>query len=916
VDRIYSSDFASPINVTQKQPGRAKILVGDPSIESGVTIGWLQAAVSDGKGWLTRYAHNGAVSKSLENLPEWRLTQQEGRLNRVEQVNAGEEIRPGSFTLLAEAGFQDKNRPISIESELKRLPLTKLILRCATLNLNPLELKFDVDIRPEALLQAGRQLENLGLINKDWQLTEAGQDTYNNSVSHESGAMLWEAKKKGLLAHAIPLAAINDVDGLRPDPLTVHTEDPTCALLSDIVAFNNLSKEPSPINRSKMMTSLGVSRKRYENAKILKATLEANTPRNELRPGAYVTDEELKELLLVGGLNRLMLANEDGSYSPVLQPDKSYKLWNTDKKAAGDTRFALCDLFESIAGNEMRNVTFLTDEDILRFAGAHEKVFSDAKFERDYNNPDKVDISYLGSNKRITFDVPAEISDPPYSQIFPGFWDFMDKSDAADLVKINGAIGEPLRKRGIELRIAAYSEEPSDSDWIKASTPLLNPETGKEALNGAPLQIEIKPNSLSAGNLGYLLEHYPQLLPRPDPEKAADYRHAVQIEGNKVTIYAADEYAWQKSSLPSLAEELLAPGQTLAIEPAIVMNPTTAAQALFPQVYVMSAIGEWCNNAELSQANDGVNMYKEATNLLALKPDAGKVALLGGEYPEGMVLIPESKIGELDDIKSMLVDDYLRMEERINVSKEHVASAEEKLAKAGFTGAQIGASFAKGNIKASILEDPVFYPRLDAALTIHQIAEEEALKLGLHLTADNLSLLADTARLGIRLPSDTKEEVVVKWVQAIEEKAEAAGIILDKDISGQPYIILNVDEVDRSKAPDDLQSAIQTRIEKHQEFFAPLQNPISKQAVSPPPTPARSQPYQKPTGSAQNPLTLTKNGRPYIEPVKPTQEARTAAQNLLAGLFADLPPEDPPTGQNNTGVQDQTLPPEKENKRG
>ncbi len=205
--------------------GNVKILVGTNVIESGVNIPWLDAGVSDGTGKINHYRDSGAKALVLSDLPQWRITQQEGRVKR---------FRPGIFVLHSQTAFEDRTeRTIP---EIERAPLEGVLLECYARGLRPSDLKFDADLSQERLNKAEQRLEFLGLV-KNQAITDAGKFVQRLAVGPETGAMLWEAKNSGCLKDAIELAAVLETGNLRADWQKGHGQDRTSDVLDGLKAL-------------------------------------------------------------------------------------------------------------------------------------------------------------------------------------------------------------------------------------------------------------------------------------------------------------------------------------------------------------------------------------------------------------------------------------------------------------------------------------------------------------------------------------------------------------------------------------------------------------------------------------------------------------------------------------------------------
>ena len=183
--------------------GNLKILVGTNVIESGMNIPWLRGGVSNGKTKIPYYNFiNGAKSLDQEELPEWRITQQIGRVNRFDI---------GKFILFSDLA-KDK-RPKETSAEISRISLHNLAMYAANYGIDPTTLKFDAGVQEGNLVEAKKDLFRLQLMDEEWRLTEQGEFAMRLSVGPEVSAMLWAAKERfpELMNDAIELAAVAEV---------------------------------------------------------------------------------------------------------------------------------------------------------------------------------------------------------------------------------------------------------------------------------------------------------------------------------------------------------------------------------------------------------------------------------------------------------------------------------------------------------------------------------------------------------------------------------------------------------------------------------------------------------------------------------------------------------------------------------
>lgn len=302
-------------------PGHRKIIVGTNVIESGVNLRWVDAGISDGTGKLPFYDHDTGAEALVENdLPQWRIVQQRGRINR-DPAHSG--FNKGIFILYA--GKPMDKRPREAEPELERINPLATIFRAASLGLDPTTLKFDADLPRERIYEAREALHRLGLIGEGWELTDDGKLAASLPVSPEGGAMLAEAQRmeerrrcSGTPVHvlhdAITLVAIMESGGLRADYKVTHGVNRTSDLLDAFTAYRRL--DPSSVNEEACLEQ-NISYKRYRDAHDLEEELHRRLqPQIQMDTTGDTTErkqnEALRQVILHGGVNRLFVDGGQG----------------------------------------------------------------------------------------------------------------------------------------------------------------------------------------------------------------------------------------------------------------------------------------------------------------------------------------------------------------------------------------------------------------------------------------------------------------------------------------------------------------------------------------------------------------------------------------------------------------------------
>ncbi|MCH2546490.1 MAG: DEAD/DEAH box helicase [Alphaproteobacteria bacterium] len=304
--------------------GNRKVIVGTNVIESGFNIEWLDAGVSDGETKLPYYRKSGAEALVKEDMPQWRIVQQQGRVNR---------FREGSFVLCSATEKEDREEQQG--PELERVALNNVLMHTANMEIDPTELKFDAKIEPWKMKDAKEQLSHLGLLTDDLKLTDTGKFVHRLPMGPEAGKMVFLANGKENRDDIITLAAIVDAGGLRDDYRRGHGQDDTSDMIDAFKAYKELGDAPT----SQDLQQMNISRNRYDQ---VAGTIEETKRRLEKEPQAEqreATQRELQMAILSGSMNHLFDTATLKETSKKT-PGNSYKdMVHPDDKRSGMTGY-------------------------------------------------------------------------------------------------------------------------------------------------------------------------------------------------------------------------------------------------------------------------------------------------------------------------------------------------------------------------------------------------------------------------------------------------------------------------------------------------------------------------------------------------------------------------------------------------
>jgi HrpA-like RNA helicase len=348
--------------VAPPQDGHVKVLVGTNVVESGVNISWLDGGVTCGTGKQMVVRESGALSLELVALSKWRVQQQEGRVKR---------FCPGIFVLCSDVPFDSRMEQTS--PEIDRLPLTELVMHCASFGIRADELTFDYSPDGEKIKEAEKKLQALGLIDQAYCLTASGKWVTKLPVSSETGAMLWHAKRIGVLGAAVVLACVMEVGGVRKDYRFEHNYSHTGDWFDEMIAFDNAMEAKGGAERNALMEERNISYKRFIAAKEFESDL---VDRLEGEDFSASWDDEgmeshLRQCLIAGYVNQLFSFRTEMAYTVN---NAGYRIGNSSVVKFVETPFLLGSLRKITPRNGnspftiLEKVTMISLDDVMAFA--------------------------------------------------------------------------------------------------------------------------------------------------------------------------------------------------------------------------------------------------------------------------------------------------------------------------------------------------------------------------------------------------------------------------------------------------------------------------------------------------------------------------------------------------------------------
>lgn len=181
-------------------PGRQRrIILATNVAETSLTIPGIVCVIDSGLARISRWSPGRGVQRlQVEPVSQASARQRKGRCGRVRE---GICVR-----LYDESDLTD--RPEFNDPEIRRSSLAGVILRMKSLGLPPIEeFPFLDPPAPKAISEGYRTLREVGALDEDKELTEAGRQMSRLPVDPRLGRMLLEAREEGCLAEILPIVS-------------------------------------------------------------------------------------------------------------------------------------------------------------------------------------------------------------------------------------------------------------------------------------------------------------------------------------------------------------------------------------------------------------------------------------------------------------------------------------------------------------------------------------------------------------------------------------------------------------------------------------------------------------------------------------------------------------------------------------
>ena len=386
------------------QNGFKKILIGTNVIESGMNIPWLDAGVTSGKGKDLFVTSSGAIALKEQDLPQWRLQQQKGRVCR---------FTDGIFVLASYTKWNNRDKETT--PEISRLPLSSLVMDCASFDLKAEDLNFDAYIDHNQLLAAKDKLKRLKLIDEDGKLTNLGKFSNDLPVTVENAVTLKYAQSREYcLPQAIVMTAISEQGNLRQNFRQNHGLDDSSDLFDGLKAFVATDKELKKLKRSgiqrkeleartnQIFFTYNMNKKRFFETKELIRDLRHRLGVRFSTDSLEFDYDKLRQCLIAGHIEKL---NIDGMN---IFNRNSYDVSNSSTVRASMFYLAEPRVITPKNGGRSftvnENVTALSADDIKTYIRKNPDVISKVDDDKDFHI---LDSSYIGNYKLKEFVTDA-----------------------------------------------------------------------------------------------------------------------------------------------------------------------------------------------------------------------------------------------------------------------------------------------------------------------------------------------------------------------------------------------------------------------------------------------------------------------------------------------------------------------------
>ena len=192
-------------------PGRQRrIILATNVAETSLTIPGIICVIDSGLARVSRWSPGRGVQRlQIEPVSQASARQRKGRCGRIRE---GVCLRLYEETDLAE-------RPEFNDPEIRRSSLAGVILRMKSLGLPPIEeFPFLDPPAPKAISEGYRTLREVGALNEEKDLTEAGRQMARLPVDPRLARMLLEARQEKCLAEILPIVSALESNDPRERP--------------------------------------------------------------------------------------------------------------------------------------------------------------------------------------------------------------------------------------------------------------------------------------------------------------------------------------------------------------------------------------------------------------------------------------------------------------------------------------------------------------------------------------------------------------------------------------------------------------------------------------------------------------------------------------------------------------------------
>jgi len=208
----------------------SKVIVATNVAQTSLTIPDIDVVVDTGEARIS-IAEDGIQGLFLKDISKADIFQRKGRAGRTKE---------GEYFLCSDTSIEWRDE-YSVP-EIQRSILDRVVLQLAVIGLDAEILEFYHQPDVEAIRKAKKELEKLGALDSDNQVTEIGYKMVKIPVSVQLARMIIEAEKYGVTEQVMTIAAIIEMGGLlgKDSSYSHFTAEKNSDLLAELDVWNSI----------------------------------------------------------------------------------------------------------------------------------------------------------------------------------------------------------------------------------------------------------------------------------------------------------------------------------------------------------------------------------------------------------------------------------------------------------------------------------------------------------------------------------------------------------------------------------------------------------------------------------------------------------------------------------------------------